>query len=97
MATAGAYGTPHRRGLTLGVTSEMSSLVAQLVKNLPTIRETWVGKIPWRRERSLQYPGLEKSYGLYSLAPTSTEQVPSGPITGMLSGTAVGPCEGGHH
>ena len=25
-----------------------ASLVAQLVKNLP---ETWVGKIPWRRER----------------------------------------------
>ena len=32
-----------------------ASLVAQLVKNLPTIQETWVqsrvGKIPWRRER----------------------------------------------
>ena len=27
------------------------SLVAQLVKNLPAIWETWVGKIPWRRER----------------------------------------------
>ena len=31
------------------------SLVAQLVKNLPAIQETWdlswVGKIPWRRER----------------------------------------------
>ena len=26
-------------------------LVAQLVKNLPLMRETWVGKIPWRRER----------------------------------------------
>ena len=28
-----------------------SSLVAQLVKNLPAMWETWVGKIPWRRER----------------------------------------------
>ena len=32
-----------------------ASLVAQLVKNLPTMWETgfnlWVGKIPWRRER----------------------------------------------
>ena len=32
-----------------------ASLVAQLVKNLPAMRETWfnpwVGKIPWRRER----------------------------------------------
>ena len=32
-----------------------ASLVAQLVKNLPAMQETWVrslvGKIPWRRER----------------------------------------------
>ena len=26
-----------------------ASLVAQLVKNPPTMRETWVGEIPWRR------------------------------------------------
>ena len=25
-----------------------ASLVAQLVKNLPAMQETWVGKIPWR-------------------------------------------------
>ena len=25
--------------------------MAQLVKNLPATWETWVGKIPWRRER----------------------------------------------
>ena len=25
-------------------------LVAQTIKNLPAMRETWVGKIPWRRE-----------------------------------------------
>ena len=34
---------------------DWTSLVAQLVKNLPAMRETWVrswvGKIPWRRER----------------------------------------------
>ena len=28
-----------------------TSLVAQMVKNLPAMQETWVGKIPWRRER----------------------------------------------
>ena len=28
-----------------------ASLVAQLVKNLPAMWETWVGKIPWRTER----------------------------------------------
>ena len=26
-------------------------LVVQLVKNPPVMRETWVGKIPWRREQ----------------------------------------------
>ena len=40
--------------------------VAQLVKNLPAMRETWVlslvGKIPWRRESyPLQYSGLDNS------------------------------------
>ena len=28
-----------------------TSLVAQLVKNLPGTQGTWIGKIPWRRER----------------------------------------------
>ena len=28
-----------------------ASLVAELVKNPPAMWETWVGKIPWRRER----------------------------------------------
>ena len=28
-----------------------ASLVAQLVRNPPAMWETWVGKIPWRRER----------------------------------------------
>ena len=27
-----------------------ASLVAQTIRNLPAIQETWVGKIPWRRE-----------------------------------------------
>ena len=27
------------------------NLVAQTVKNLPSVQETWVGKIPWRREK----------------------------------------------
>ena len=47
------------------------SLVAQLVKNLPAMQETWVrslvGKIPWRRER-LPTPvfGPREFHGLYS-------------------------------
>ena len=44
-----------------------ASLVAQLVKNPPAMWETWVGKIPWRRERLptlVFWPG--ESHGLYS-------------------------------
>ena len=48
-----------------------ASLVAQLVKNPPAMRETWdlpwVGKIPWRRERlptPVSWPG--KFHGRYS-------------------------------
>ena len=37
--------------LSASLTFPRSSLVAQLVKNLPAMQETWVGKIPWRRER----------------------------------------------
>ena len=42
-------------------------LVAQLVKNLPAMQETWVGKIPWRRER-LPTPVFQPGefHGLYS-------------------------------
>ena len=42
-------------------------LVAQLVKNLPAMQETWVGKVPWRKERqptSVFWPG--EFHGLYS-------------------------------
>ena len=28
-----------------------ASLVAQTVRNPPAMQETWVGKIPWRREQ----------------------------------------------
>ena len=28
----------------------LSSLVAQMVENLPAMQESWVGKLPWRRE-----------------------------------------------
>ena len=46
-----------------------ASLVAQKLKNLPAMRETWVwplvGKIPWRRAWSppLQYACLENPHG----------------------------------
>ena len=49
-----------------------ASLVAQLVKNLPAVRETWVWSLgwedPWRRERlptPVFWPG--EFHGLYSL------------------------------
>ena len=43
-----------------------ASLVAQLVKNPNVMQETWVGKIPWRRERlpiPVFWPG--KFHGQY--------------------------------
>ena len=43
-----------------------ASLMAQLVKNLPGVQETWVGKIPCRRERlptPVFWPG--EFHGLY--------------------------------
>ena len=43
----GPYGAPLGRGLTSGVTREMSSLVAQLVKNLSAMRETRVRSLGW--------------------------------------------------
>ena len=46
---------------------EFASLVAQLVKNPPATWKTWVGKIPWRRERlpaAVFWPG--ELHGLYS-------------------------------
>ena len=44
-----------------------ASLVTQLIKNLPATWETWVRKIPWRRERlptPVFWPG--KFHALYS-------------------------------
>ena len=41
-----------------------ASLVAQLVKNLPTMQETWVWKIPGEGNGyPLQYSGLQNSMG----------------------------------
>ena len=48
-------------------------LVAQLVKNLPVMWETWVGKIPWRREQlptPESWPGV--FHGLYGVAKSQT-------------------------
>ena len=35
----------------LNGTGNFDSLVSQLLKNPSAMQETWVGKIPWRRER----------------------------------------------
>ena len=46
-----------------------ASLVTQMVKNLPAMQETQIGKIPWRRERlptPVFLPG--ESHGQRSLA-----------------------------
>ena len=55
-----------------------ASLVAQLVKNLPAIRETWVGSLGWEKPLKaypLQYSGLENSidYIVHRVAESQTE------------------------
>ena len=40
-----------REGIGYSPKYSWASLVAQLVKNPTAMQETWVGKIPWRRER----------------------------------------------
>ena len=61
-------------GIDYPLQCSWASLVAQLVKNLPAILETWVqslvGKIPWRRERLPtpvfwpgEFHGLHSSWG----------------------------------
>ena len=57
--------------ISLCSTPAKASLLAQLVKNLPAMWETWVdpwvGKIPWKRKRlpiAVFWPG--EFHGLYS-------------------------------
>ena len=59
---------------------EVTSLVAQMVKHLPTMQETrfnpWIGKIPWRRKWQptlVLLPG--KSHGQKSKELNTTEQL----------------------
>ena len=60
-------GRSAREGIGYPLQYSWASIVAQLVKNLPAMWETWfdpwVGKIPWRREKlPLQYSDLENSW-----------------------------------
>ena len=61
-------------------------LVAQTVKNLPAIWETWVGKIPWRREQ-LPTPvsWLGEFHGQRSLADYSSWGCKESNMTERLS------------
>ena len=71
-----------------------ASLVAQLVKNLPAMQETqfdsWVGKIPWRRDRLLTPVFLGFPGGLHGKE--STCNVGN---LGLISGLGSSP-GGGH-
>ena len=49
------------------ITKYGAPLVAQMVKSLPAMWETWVGRIPWRRKQlptPVFWPG--EFHGLYS-------------------------------
>ena len=74
-------GSGRSAGEGIGSPPEYSwaSLVSQLVKNPPAMRETWVGKIPWRREWLLtlvfwpgEYHELYSTWGCKEL--DTTEQ-----------------------
>ena len=41
-------GRPPIEGIGYPLQYSWASLVAQMLKNPPAMRETWVGKIPWR-------------------------------------------------
>ena len=59
-------GRSARKGIGYPLQYSWASLVAQLVKNLPAVWETWVGKISWRRESLptlVFWPG--EFHGLY--------------------------------
>ena len=43
-------GSPENVVYNCPVSSKGASLVAQTVKNLPAMQETWVGKIRWKNE-----------------------------------------------
>ena len=69
-STPGWLGSTGEEGIGYLLQYSWASLVAQLVKNPPAMRETWVrslfGKIPWRRERlptPVFWPG--EFHGLY--------------------------------
>ena len=53
-------GSSSEEGLGYPLQYSLASPVAQVVKNEPAMWETWVRKIPWRREGNpLQYSCLE--------------------------------------
>ena len=45
------WGRSPGEGIGYPLQYSWASLVTQLVKNLPATWETWIGKIPWRKER----------------------------------------------
>ena len=64
-----ALGRSAREGIGHRLQYSWASLVAQLVKDLPAMQDTWVGKIPWRTAwQPLQYYCLENPHRQRSLA-----------------------------
>ena len=67
-----------------------ASLVAQLVKNLPAMRETWVRSLGWEdslgegKGYPLQYPGLENFMG-YAMQSMESQRVEHDQVTFTFS------------
>ena len=55
----------------------LSLSVAQLVKNLPAMWKTWVGKIPWRTESLLTpifWPGESMNFIVHGVTESDTTE-----------------------
>ena len=66
--------------------ARLKTLVAQMVKNLPAMQETRVGKIPWRREwlpTAVFFP--EESHGQRSLVGCSPRGYKESDLTERLT------------
>ena len=85
------WGSSPGEGIGYPLQYPWASLVAQMVKNLPSMRETWVRSLGWKgpleegHGNPLQYSCLENPRGLRSLAGYSPWGGKDSDMTELLS------------
>ena len=91
MVSISRLGRSPRKGKGYPLQYSWASLVAQLVKNLPAMREIWVQSLGWEgplekgKATPLQYSGLENPHGWRSLAGYSPRSQKEPDTSGRLS------------